>query len=260
MKPWIDRKRPRHYRDSGSSRAARDDFSTHGGDEIDILYDGYFRGLFAGGDLPNSNGNGRAENGNHRHIRRLHSRGGTRSHVDRNHHSYEISSGRQLVTGRVDPSSSGSLYSSSGSDLASRSYNSTADLGSSDATTAHHEFSSHRDEAGPSERWMRPVPSVSIVAPFSRDAGEQPTLSTGASGGGQTGQLGVGNSVFSGGLRGGRIHQVDTVEDPAQNGRQILRGLKQRLLSFILQGIQNDDTSPACVRHIHLLEISVLYT
>lgn len=249
MKPWIDKKRPRHHRDSGTSIAVRDDFSTHGGDEIDSLYDGYFRGLFTGGDVPNGNGHGRAENENHRHIRRFHSRAGN----GRNHHSYEISSGRQLVTGwDRDPSSSGSLYSSSGSDRASRSLNSTADLGASDATTVHH----RRDEAGPSERWMRPVPSVPIAPPY---AGEQPTTSTGASGGRQTGQLGVGNSVFSlgsgGGLRGGRSPQVDTVEDPVQNGRQILRGLKQRLLSFILQGLQNDDTMPACVRHTHLFQL-----
>lgn len=297
MKPWtslIDRKRPRYHRDNRGSHGG--DFGTDGGDEIDILYDGYFRGLFTGGDgarMPNGNGIVN-ENGNRRHVRRFLSRAshsnGNDSHAegethsngrrfDRDHHNYEISSGRlQFVTGSdyetpagrrhgMNPSSSGSLYSSSGSDIASHSYNSTADLGSSDATTAQHEFSSHRDEAGPSERWMRPVPSMSIsgrsiVPPLNRsgslgdpsrahfEAGEH---STGTSGGRHTGQVGPGNSVLSlgsGGFARGRI-QSDNVEDPVQNGSQILRGIKQRLLSFIVQGIQNDDSTPAFVSLSH---------
>ena len=44
-------------------------------------------------------------------------------------------------------------------------------------------------------------------------------------------------------IRGADIHG-----DGLPQSGQILGGLKHRLLSFILQDIQNDDTSPAIVR------------
>ena len=363
LKPWtiIDRKRPR-YRDS---RASRDDLGTslaHSqylgevnggshGDEIEILYDGYFRGLFSGGDglvadarMPNgndgirthiggeyeslANGNrsiwrfrseadsGSLSNGNN-HLRSIPG-GDIGSHVglhgrrfasDRDHYNYEISSGRrfaaaqngshenlsarQFFTGRDlttyetssgrrygnNLSSSGSLYSSGGSDSASYSYN------SSDAT-ALHEYSSQRHEAGSSDRWMRQVHNVSvsgrsIVAPRNRsdrsdfrdelsmgdpsvgpsrtnlENGEHTTISTGTSAG-RTGRLGLGDSgtshasagpgsVWVGGTQTENAATTSAAGDGVPNGSQILRGLKQRLLSFILQGIQNDDTNAATV-------------
>ncbi|KAG0565437.1 hypothetical protein KC19_8G190500 [Ceratodon purpureus] len=358
LKPWtiIDRKRPR-YRDCaalrddlGTSQAHSQYLSEGNGDEIDVLYDGYFRGLFTGGDgsvadarMPNGNGgvrthmageynshangnrlvrrfrsgtdSGSLSNGNN-HVRTIPveetgshaSLHGRRFGSDRDHYNYEISSGRrfaapihsashenlsarQFVTGRDyatyeissgrlhgnNLSTSGSLYSSGGSDSASYSYN------SSDAT-ALHEYSSQRHEAGPSERWMRPVPSVSlsgrsIIAPRNRsdrsdfrdelslgdpsvgpsrtslEGGEQTTFSTGTSGG-RAVRLGQGDSGQShasagpGGLRGGGTQPgnaatTSATGDGVPNGSQMLRGLKQRLLSFILQGIQNDETTPA---------------
>ena len=350
LKPWtiIDRKRPRHR----DSRALRDDLGTSqahsqylgegNGDEIDVLYDGYFRGLFTGGDgpvtdagTPNGNGGIRTHiggeqnshaNGN-RPIRRFRSGAdsgslangtnhvlstsgeetgshaalhGRRFASDRDHYSYEIASGRrfavavqngslenlsarQYITGREyatyetssgrrygnNLSSSGSLYSSGGSDSASYSYNSSE-------ATALHEYSSHRHEAGPSDRWMRPVvaprnrsdrsdfrdelslgdPSVG-PSRTSLEGGEQTTTSTGTSGG-RAGRLGLGDSgishgsagpgsVWGGGTQTENAATTSTAGDGVPNGGQMLRGLKQRLLSFILQGIQNDDTTPAIV-------------
>lgn len=87
------------------------------------------------------------------------------------------------------------------------------------------------------------------------EAREQTTISTGTSGGRRGGiapgisVMSIGNSGGIGNARGGRVpsEPVGAAGDAMPNGSQILRGLKQRLLSFILQGIQNDDTTPACV-------------
>lgn len=172
---------------------------------------------------------------------------------------------------------SGSLFSSSGTDVVSHS-----EPGSSDGT-ALNEFSSHRDDAGTSERWIRPVSSVSIhggsiVLPQNRsdsvirdepslgDASvgpsrtslervEQTTTSTEISTG-RLGQPGPSNSSIShgsgglGSMRGGATQSeyeaaASMSVDGVPDGRQMLRGLKQRLLSFILQGIHNEVTTPA---------------
>ncbi|XP_073385052.1 light-mediated development protein DET1 isoform X3 [Physcomitrium patens] len=362
-----DRKRPR-IRDS---RAAHDDFGTSRGhpqffgegsvaiQEIDILYDGYFRGLFTVADGPIADagrihGNGgmrthsNGEYNNHAlgnpHIRGFRSHLGanpsrhsnSNNHVrtfpaseeagnhtslewrhlvsDRDHSSYDISHGRRFETvaqngsrenlsGRLlisardratydnptsrwngnNLSSSGNLYSSGGSDLASHSYNSTTDRGSSEATTLH-ELSSHREEPGSSERRYRPVPSLStsgrsMAAPnnlsrsvfrddFSLDdpsmgrsrsrlGGEDQVTNSSGTSLGRVGQTGSGNfgtsyatigqdNARGDGTQTGNAAATGTGGNEVQEGSQILRGLKQRLLSFILQGIVDDeDISPA---------------
>lgn len=312
----IDRKRPRHR----DSRAAQDAFGTswahlqdlgEGDDraraaEIDILYDGYFRGLFTGANGPaaedvstsNGNANARADSATHQHSNHIRTfPGETGSHTSLHgrrfanggdQYNYEISSGRRFrvampesgrrfTAGRdyaTYETSTGrphgnTLYSNSG--IASHS--NTSQPGPSDATVVR-VLSSQRGELGSRGGWMRPVPSMStsgrsMAAPqnhhrmrdevslgdlsrHSLEGGDQVTSSTGNSRGslGQTGRVSSGSSARPAGGRGGGAStgNAAVIGDATQDGGQILRGLKQRLLSFILQGIQNDDITSAVVR------------
>lgn len=335
-------------------------YSVSHGDDINVLYDGYFRGLFPHANantntnaIANGNGNGNANgvelntpNGNangsinsftlvdhgssydNAHMRRSAAGGhsdnlnnllGRRSSLGREHGNYEISSsgrypryevashevmpghhgysnGGENVSVRenttangrrfdVSVSTSGSLYSSSGSDTVSHSYNTATDLGSSDATVLH-DFSSHNEDPGPSERWNSgPVPSLSVrsraigallrhpgivfreensslpgpLVGLSRSSAEDSggTGFPGRAGGHNTGPAnsspsqdtsGSGRTRGRSGTQSGSAAEgMRRADDVPQGGSQILGGLKQRLLSFILQGIKDDNTSPATV-------------
>ena len=329
------------------------------GDDINVLYDGYFRGFFPHANANTNtnamaNGNGNANgaelnilngNGNgssnsltyvdhgssyeNAHGRRFAAGGhsdnlnnllGRRSGLGREHGNYEISSsGRhprygestshEVMSGRrgygnggeyiavrenttangrrldASVSTSGSLYSSSGSDTVSHSYNTATDLGSSDATMLH-DFSSHNEDPGPSERWNNgPVPSLSVNARaigallrhsglvFREDNSSLPGPSVGLSrsspedsgGAGFSGRAGGHNNGpansspsqdtsgtgrnrgQSGTQSGSGAEGISRADGVLQGGSQILGGLKQRLLSFILQDIKDDNTSPATV-------------
>lgn len=278
--------------------------------DIDVLYDGYFRGHFTGGDgsvsevnVPPGNGSSRMRIGvnysgyESTPVRRLptgreySSSGNTpgyRSFGVEEYARYDTPPSRRSLLGgeyasyenmgirHTSVSTSESLYSSSGSDTVSLSYGTTTgttDPGSSDATTLP-DFSSPSEDPGPSERRMRPVPSMStsgrsMGAPPSRAGsvfgdeaslpGSLAGLSRSEVGGGDQGTAstaapvgrmrvpGVGpGSVREAGTQNGR-GGASLPEDALQQGGQILGGLKQRLLSFILQSIQDDDISPAAV-------------
>jgi hypothetical protein len=294
MKPWRNlitrrRPRPRDVRAAPDEAGPSGTASSHSylnpsgpngvnsenqGADIDLLYDGYFRGLFPAG-------NGRTTEASTYHVNGI-----RRFPVSGEFNQTELD-GSPFDR---SASTSGSLYSisGSGSDTASLSFGTMANPGSSDATPLQEFSSQNGDQGGPSDRHLQPRPSISGSArlmtasqaraqretgrPMSfagvstasgemRDAGFSSTADTT----GRSQLSGTRNGVMSHLMQGSTVvrgasnEAVATArEEVLTGGSQILWGLKQRLLSFIMQGIQDEDVNPAMVWYCH--SILVIWT
>jgi hypothetical protein len=233
--------------------------------DIEMLYDGYFRGLF-----PAENGRSNEASTSQTNGVRWFPAGGEFSQFEMMGSPFDQSA-----------SSSRSLYSisGSGSDTASQSFGTMTNPGSSDATTLQ-ESSSYSDDQGPSDLHLRTRLSISssggLMPASQARAQAEPGWPSGSFAGVSTTSSGVvrdagvtstadtmGIHQLSGTRNGVVPHSMQELnvvqgasngavapvqEEVLTEGSQILGGLKQRLLSFIMQGIQDENVSPGVVR------------
>lgn len=235
--------------------------SQPGAADLDSLYDGYFRGLFPNGSLiPNPHHNPSLENV---HVWRF-VEGRTNSMARRHlrlggeYSNFEEPFGPQLNSNTTGFEALGGRGEYPTYESVSRNGSSSRSSSSSDTRDALEAYVAARHEEGVSSRdpRTRPVPTtfssgVSLrraQSSLSQDESNAPGPSVLFSRPGGD----DGDSVVTGGLsgRGGGDIHVDGIDVRSQDEQsgQILGGLKHRLLSFILQCIQNDDTTPAIVR------------
>ncbi|KAG0622328.1 hypothetical protein M758_3G089800 [Ceratodon purpureus] len=250
------------------------------GVELDSLYEGYFRGLLPNGSSRQHTGPHGSSLENV-HVWRFEEGGNISNNVAGRHlllggeySNYEEAfashpgvridlngnpSGFEALGGRGEyPAYESVSRNGSSSHSHSTSSSDTRDaLGLSIATVQP--YAEHRHGSSSQGHRTRPVPTMFSGGSQSRRAESslsQDEANLPGSGPGPgilfprpAGGEDVDSGVTGGPGRGGDSHVDGTdgrpVQDEPQPSGQILGGLKHRLLSFILQCIQNDDTSPA---------------
>jgi len=234
--------------DPGPSQLTGTAAPSQPGADLDSLYDGYFRGL-----LPNGNPTLNTGNLENVHVWRFvegrsnMSMAGRHLRLGGEYSTYEESFAPHLDSITTGLEGLGGRGEYPAYESVSRSTSRSSS--SSDTRDALEPSVATNDEGGPR---TRPVPTMfsggswrRAEASLSQDE-PGPSVFYSRQAGGEDGDLVVTGGPFG---RGGDTHGDGTPQDGLlPQGGQMLGGLKHRLLSFILQDIQDDDTIPAIVR------------